>query len=68
MSQEIRPMESWCERCGKTYSSPTRLEHHNAAEHAIRNSRDIQTMSDLRTMSKSSLDTLHPGRAKKGCL
>jgi len=68
MSQKIRPMKYWCARCGKTYSSPTRLEHHNAAEHAIRTSRDIQTMSDIRSMSKSSLDTLHPGRAKKGCL
>jgi DNA-directed RNA polymerase subunit RPC12/RpoP len=68
MAQEIRAKKYWCARCGKAFSSPTRLEHHNAAEHAIRTSRDIQTMSDLRTMSKSSLDTLHPGRAKKRCL
>lgn len=64
MSQKIRPMKHWCEICGKAYSSPARLEHHNEAEHAIRDSRDIQTMSDIRRMSKSSLDTLHPGRAK----
>ena len=68
MAQKIRPMKYWCERCGKTYSSPSRLEHHNAAEHAIGDSRDIQAMSDLSMMSKSSLDTLHPGQAKKGYL
>lgn len=68
MSQKIRPVKCWCERCGETYNSPSRLEHHNAAEHAIRNSRDIQSMSDLLRMSKSSLDTLHPGQARKGYL
>ena len=67
MSQKIRPMKYWCERCGKTYSGPSRLEHHNAAEHAIRSSRDIQTRSDIRTMS--ALRTMSKSvRAKKGCL
>jgi len=67
MAQEIRAKKYSCARCGKAFSSPTRLEHHHAAEHAIRSSRDIQTRSDIRTMS--ALRTMSKSvRAKKGCL
>ena len=47
MSRESKAKEFQCEKCGKVFTSPMRLQHHIAAEHAPRTSRDIHTMRDI---------------------
>ena len=47
MLMQKRPKEHKCERCGKPFTSLMRLQHHKAAEHAPRTSRDIHTTRDI---------------------
>jgi len=48
MTREVRIVnEHRCERCGKVFANLMRLQHHIAAEHAIRTSRDIHTTRDI---------------------
>lgn len=39
--------EHRCDRCGKGFTSMMRLQHHLAADHAIKTSRDIRTTRDI---------------------
>lgn len=48
MSPELKAKEHRCRGCGKTFTSPLRLQHHLAAEHPVKTSRDIRTMHDIR--------------------
>ena len=48
MVSTTRGNEYRCKRCGKTYTSKTRLEHHQAAEHAPKTLGDIRTMKDIK--------------------
>ena len=48
MPRELKVVkERRCERCGKVFASLMRLQHHMAAEHAPRTSRDIPTTRDI---------------------
>jgi len=48
MTREVRVANKHrCERCGKVFANLMRLQHHIAAEHAIRTSRDIRTTGDI---------------------
>jgi len=48
MTREIKvAKEHRCERCGKAFANLMRLQHHIAAEHAIRTSRDIHTTRNI---------------------
>lgn len=47
MSRESKANEFRCERCGKPFTNLMRLQHHIAAEHAPRTSRDIHTTRDI---------------------
>ncbi len=53
MPPEKRTKEHRCERCGEVYTSLMRLQHHRAAEHAPRTSRDIATARDVLRRPKS---------------
>jgi len=39
--------EHMCERCAKAFPSHVRLQHHLAAEHAIKTLKDIKTSRDV---------------------
>ena len=39
--------EHRCDRCGKNFTSVMRLQHHLAADHAIRTLKDIRTTRDI---------------------
>lgn len=43
-----RVREYRCGRCGKTYTSNMRLQHHKAAEHTPKNLGDIRTMKHIK--------------------
>lgn len=47
ITRERKAREYRCNRCGKVFTSPMRLQHHRAAEHAQRTLEDIQTMKDI---------------------
>jgi len=48
MTREVRvAKEHRCERCGKVFANLMRLQHHIAAEHALRTARDIRTTRDI---------------------
>jgi hypothetical protein len=48
MTREVTvAKEHRCERCGKVFANLMRLQHHIAAEHALRTSRDIRTTRDI---------------------
>lgn len=48
MAREVRvAKEHRCERCGKVFANLMRLQHHIAAEHALRTARDIRTTRDI---------------------
>lgn len=48
MTREVRIVNKHrCERCGKVFANLMRLQHHVAAEHAIRTSRDIRTTRNI---------------------
>ena len=48
MTREVRvAREHRCERCGKVFANLMRLQHHIAAEHALRTARDIRTTRDI---------------------
>jgi len=50
MRQELRELKvkpHQCGRCGKAFTSLMRLQHHIAAEHAIKTSRDILTTREI---------------------
>ncbi len=49
--------EHYCKksRCGKSYTSVMRLQHHWAAEHTPKTLRDIRTVKDIPTMQNLSL-------------
>ena len=50
MQQELRELRVkpyQCGRCGKAFTSQMRLQHHIAAEHAPKTSRDIRTTRDI---------------------
>ena len=47
MSPESKAKGHRCERCGKVFTSVMRVNHHVAAEHAPRTSRDIPTTRDV---------------------
>ena len=63
MQQELRELKAkphQCGRCGKAFTSQTRLQHHMAAEHAAKTSRDIVTTRDiLHHPRKVSLNQLY---------
>lgn len=62
MTREVRiAREHRCERCGKAFTSQTRLQHHIAAEHAIRTSRDIRTTRNI--LHSTGNDKAIAGRA-----
>jgi len=50
MATQRRKMtnEYRCKWCGKTYTSMLRLLHHQAAEHALKRSKDIRTTKDVK--------------------
>ena len=54
MSRESKAKEFQCQMCDKSFTSLVRLQHHRAAEHAPRTSRDIHTTRDIthRPLSK----------------
>jgi len=45
--KELRAKRYQCGRCGKAFTSLVRLQHHVAAEHAAKTSRDIVTTRDI---------------------
>jgi len=45
--RELKAKPYQCGRCGKAFTSLARLQHHIAAEHAPRTSRDILTTRDI---------------------
>jgi hypothetical protein len=45
--KELRVKRYQCGRCGKAFASLMRLQHHVAAEHPVKTSRDIRTMHDI---------------------
>jgi len=45
--KELRAKRYQCGRCGKAFTSQTRLQHHMAAEHATKTARDILTTRDI---------------------
>ena len=48
MTREVRVVNKHrCKRCGKVFANLMRLQHHIAAEHAIRTSRDIRTTYNI---------------------
>jgi len=47
ITRELEIKEHRCGRCGKVFTSRMRLEHHWAAEHAPKTSRDIRTTKDI---------------------
>ena len=50
MRQELRESRAkpyQCGRCGKAFTSLMRLQHHIAAEHAIKTLRDIRTTRNI---------------------
>jgi len=48
MPRELKVVkERRCERCGKVFTSLMRLQHHMAAEHTPKTSRDIHTTRDI---------------------
>lgn len=53
MLRESKAKEHQCERCGKSFTSLIRLQHHIAAEHATRTLRDISTTRDVINRLKS---------------
>ncbi|MDP2951734.1 MAG: hypothetical protein Q8O76_00270 [Chloroflexota bacterium] len=48
MARATATKEHRCERCGQVFTSPMRLQHHQAADHAPRTMRDIRTTSGIR--------------------
>jgi len=61
MTREVRIVnEHRCARCGKAFTSLMRLQHHIAAEHAAKTSRDIRTTRDI---SHSTGNSNAAGRA-----
>lgn len=44
--------EHRCDKCDKVFTSMMRLQHHRAAEHAPRTSRDIRTRKDIPTSTR----------------
>ena len=59
MLQESKAKRHQCQRCGKVFTSRMRLQHHMAAEHAPRTSRDICTTRDI-LHSKPSKPSCRP--------
>ena len=53
MSRQSKAKEFRCERCSKVFTSLMRLQHHIAAEHAPRTSRDIPTTRGIPHRPKS---------------
>ena len=53
MTRERKAKEYQCGRCGKVFTSMMRLQHHQAAEHAVRTSRDIHTTRNIRHSKQS---------------
>ena len=49
---KVKPYE--CAKCGKAYTSLMRFQHHIAAEHAPKTSRDIRTTRDIMHRSRGS--------------
>lgn len=47
MSGAPATKEHRCERCGKGFSSNMRLQHHLAADHAMKTLKDIRTNRDI---------------------
>jgi len=50
MRQELRELkvkQHQCRRCAKAFTSLIRLQHHIAAEHATKTSRDIRTTRSI---------------------
>jgi len=63
MRQELRELKAkpyQCGRCDKAFTSLMRLQHHIAAEHAAKTSRDIVTTRDI---PHSTGNSNHVGRA-----
>jgi len=70
MTREVRIVnEHRCERCGKVFANLMRLQHHIAAEHTPKTSRDIRTTRDILHSTGNSnalgrADVLHGLHAK----
>ena len=47
MTRERKAKECQCNRCGKAFTSTMRLQHHIAAEHGPKTSRDVRTTKDI---------------------
>jgi len=50
MRQKLRELKAkryQCGRCDKAFTSLMRLQHHIAAEHAVKTSRDILTTREI---------------------
>ena len=58
MSRESKDKEFRCERCGKVFTSLMRLQHHRAAEHAVKTLKDIHTMKDIPHSKGSSFNRI----------
>jgi len=52
--RELKAKPYQCRRCGKAYTSLMRLQHHIAAEHAPKTSRDISTTRDILHLLRGS--------------
>lgn len=63
MTRELKIKGHQCGRCGKAFTSTMRLEHHVAAEHTIRTSRDICTTRCITHRPQTSHDTADGHRA-----
>lgn len=47
--------EHRCDRCGKGFTSMMQLQHHLAAEHAIKTLKDIRTARDIASSTGRAL-------------
>lgn len=51
MQAKTRSQSGQCRFCKRSFTSWVRLQHHWAAEHALKTSQDIRTSRNIRTLS-----------------
>ncbi|MDP2727412.1 MAG: hypothetical protein Q8P59_07690 [Dehalococcoidia bacterium] len=56
MSEGPTTEEHRCDKCGKGFTSMMRLQHHVAAEHAVKTLKDIKTTRDIRHGMKGGVE------------
>lgn len=52
MSRDPAERDHRCEKCGETFTSMMRLQHHQAAEHAMKTMRDVRTDRDIKVAAR----------------